>query len=428
MKLHEQINNSYQLLLEQIYNVGTVLLHPDSRYRSALVARLVNTPDLTAFYYAMGPDDIDLASFISSLVHDLSDQHPTFGRHISLLYQDVYEDLDTNLNLILETFANELEEMSEQPFLFILDEYDRSDSADDVQRFIEKLVDYLPNRCHIVINSRTLPRLSWASLIAKRKALLLKDEHLIRRNFYNTMTGDKSQLEVYALGPGYVLIDGKLISEWEGHLPRLLLFFALDRPVVTRSEICQAFWSELTSDQAVNVFHVTKRRLHKALGMDVLIHEGGYYRLNPELTIYYDAMEFAETLMEGRDEDNSDREAAWDHACNIYRGEFLQGHNDRWISERRNDFLVGYLEAMTNRAQVWLNNENTKQALTICLKALSTGTHHEALHRAAMELYNTLGRRSEAIAHYQQLIVNLEKNKQKPELETQELYENILID
>ena len=53
--------------------------------------------------------------------------------------------------------------------------------------------------------------------------------------------------------------------------------------MVTRADICQAFWPELPLDQAVNVFHVTKRRLHKALGFDVLVHEGGHYRVNPAL-------------------------------------------------------------------------------------------------------------------------------------------------
>lgn len=181
--------------------------------------------------------------------------------------------------------------MSQEPFYLILDEYDRSDSADDIQRFVEKLVANPSHNCRIIINSRTLPRLPWVSLIAQKRAVLLEDNLLIKHDFYRVETGGKYKLEVFALGPGHVLMNGTAIESWEGHLPRLLFFFALDRPIITRSEICQAFWPELHMDQAVNVFHVTKRRLHKALDMDVLVHDGGYYRVNPDMAIHYDVMD-----------------------------------------------------------------------------------------------------------------------------------------
>ena len=263
---------------------------------------------------------------------------------------------------LLETFALDLSEMSEEPFLLILDEYDRSDSADDVQMFIERLVDIMPEHCRLVLNSRTLPRLPWVSLIAQKHAVLLQDDRLISQDFYDIATEGENQLQVFALGPGYILMNGESIDNWEGHLPRLLFFFALDRPSITRSEICQAFWPELVTDQAVNVFHVTKRRLHKALDMDVLIHDDGYYRVNPDLAIHYDVMDFVSTLMAGRDEDNPDRMEAWGKAIELYRGPFLQGHSDPWIVERRKDFQAGYLEALTEMARVRLAEDRPEHA------------------------------------------------------------------
>ena len=169
----------------------------------------------------------------------------------------------------------------------------------------------LPSHCQMVINSRTLPRLPWVSLIAQKKAVILHDDMLVSSDFYDMRTEGHPRLEVYALGPGYVLLNGEPIDTWEGHLPRLLFFFALDRPVVTRSEICQAFWPDLDNDQAVNVFHVTKRRLHKALDFDVLVHEGGYYRVNPEVSIYYDIMAFVGALVKGRSPETQDKAAFW---------------------------------------------------------------------------------------------------------------------
>ncbi len=423
MKLHDLIEQSYQNFLYQAENARVILLHPRSRYRSVLVARLINSPELNTFYYALGPDDLNLNSFLSGITHDLANQHPTFGRHINILPPNDTQDFDQLLN----TFVHDLAEMSDEPFMLILDEYDRSDSADDVQMFVEQLIDQLPAHCKLVINSRTLPRLPWVSLIAQKRAVLLQDDKLIHENFYEISTSGDNELQVFALGPGYILLNGQPIDTWEGHLPRLLFFFALDRPSITRSEICQAFWPELVTDQAVNVFHVTKRRLHKALDMDVLVHDDGYYRVNPDLAIRYDVMDFVSTLMAGRNEENPNRVEAWAKAVELYRGPFLQGHSDAWIISRRHDFQAGYLEALTEMAHVRLSEERPEHALALFQKALSEDNTREDIHREVMQLYAQLGRRSEAAAHYQKLAGEMEKSGLEPSPETQSLYDSIML-
>ncbi|MBZ0298269.1 MAG: hypothetical protein K8J31_00925, partial [Anaerolineae bacterium] len=184
MRLHDLIEQSYDNFLEQSRDARVILLHPRSRYRSVLVAKLINAPDMKVFYYALGPDDINLNSFLSGITHDLANQHPTFGRHINILPPNEAK----NMHVLLDTFALDLSEMSDEPFLLILDEYDRSDSADDVQMFVDKLISRLPENCRLVINSRTLPRLPWVSLIAQKCAVLLQDEKLISQNFYDIST------------------------------------------------------------------------------------------------------------------------------------------------------------------------------------------------------------------------------------------------
>lgn len=422
MQLHDLINLSYQAFEEESPHSRLILLHPRSRYRSILIARLINTPDLTVFYYAMGPDDIDVQSFLSGITHDLANQQPMFGRHINSLSVDARQNFDN----LLSAFAQDLFEISDSPFLLILDEYDRSDSADDIQMFVERIIPRLPENCRLVINSRTLPRLPWVSMIAQRRALLLEDNQLITHDFYEIETEGKHKLEVFALGPGNVLMDGQPIDTWEGHLPRLLFFFALDRPIITRSEICQAFWPELDTDQAVNVFHVTKRRLHKALDMDVLVHDGGYYRVNPDLAIQYDVMDFVGALMAGRDEENPNRIAAWQKAIDLYRGPFLQGHTDRWIVDRRDDFRAGYLEALSEMARVRLGEERLEHALGLFQRALAEDFTREPIHREVMQLYAKMGRRSEAAAHYQRLVDDFKRDGRELSGETQALYKEIM--
>ncbi len=398
MKLHRAIAEAYQTLTEQAHNTRLILLHPQSRYRSVLVAHLLNDPSCRAYYHASGPDDINLDAFIAGILHSMGAQHSTFGRHTMKLLPGAGSDI----NALLDAFTRDLSELSTEYFFLILDEYDRTDSADDIQYFIERLSLRLPDHCRIIINSRTLPRLPWVAMIAHGRALILQDQAVVRRDFYH-VRGGKQHLEVYALGPGFVIFNDQAIDTWEGHLPRLLFFFALDRPVVTRSEICQTFWPDLDDDQAVNVFHVTKRRLHKALEMDVLVHVDGCYQVNPELDVHYDVMNFAGYLMEGRRTDNEAPMQSWQHAIDTYRGPFLQGHQDTWIVNRRRDFQTGYLEALMSMAQMRMREERFEHALGLYQRALSEDGLRQDLHQHIMELYAHLGRRSEAVAHFKRL-------------------------
>ncbi|MDX2160524.1 MAG: bacterial transcriptional activator domain-containing protein [bacterium] len=417
MNLHRVIAAAYDTFIEYAQKTRVILLHPTSRYRTMLVAHLLNDPRCLTFYYALGHDDVNLNAFMAGITHDIAGQHPLFGRHTLPFLPNAAANLDE----LLQAFVHDLAELSTTDHYLILDEYDRSDTADDIQYFIEKLSPMLPEHCHLVINSRTLPRLPWVSMIAQGRALMIRDEVVIRNHFYEAQRGNQ-HLEVYALGPGFVILNDKIIDAWEGHLPRLLFFFALDRPVITRSEICQTFWPELDNDQAVNVFHVTKRRLHKALDMDVLVHEDGYYSINPDLDVHYDVINFVGYLMEGRNPAAAQPLLAWQRAIDTYRGPFLQGHEDAWIIDRRRDFQAGFLEALMSLAADRIREGRYEHALGLYQRALIENSVREDLHRGLMELFARLGRRSEAAAHFLQLQEDVRKAGREVEAQTTAVY------
>lgn len=423
LPLQELVAPSIETLKAHFVANKLLLIHPSSRYRTLLLAALINDPPCPVFYYALGAEDVNLQQFLAGLTHDLADQQPMFGRHTNEIRQQT-----SDFGELAGALARDLAELDDGHYLLIIDEYDRADNAQDVQAFVEYLLDYLPDQCHIVVNSRTLPSFPWVALVAKHQAVVLRDARLMTSGFYTDRPTEAPSLEVHALGPGYVLINGQPIRTWEGHLPRLLFFFALDRPMATRADICQAFWPELSIDQAVNVFHVTKRRLHKALGFDVLLHEGNHYRVNPELDIQYDVLDFVEALVAGRSAPDAESAiSAWQHAIDVYRGVYLQGHDDPWVLARREDFRRGYLEALTELARARLEEGNLEHALGLFLRAVSEHPNREDLHREVIRLYGALGRRSEAAEHYQRLERNLrEQFGIDPSPETQAAYKEVV--
>ncbi|MBE0690406.1 MAG: hypothetical protein IH587_09840 [Anaerolineae bacterium] len=424
MKLQETIERQYERILEAAESSRVILLHPDSRLRSPLVARLLDSQDYHVLYYAMGPDDVSVESVIGGMTHDIADQNRLFGRHLNVLNAREQADTDT----LISALVREFNDVQDKPVLLILDEYDRSDEADDVQVFIESLSNQLSNHSRIVINSRTMPRLPWVSMIAQNRAMLLQDETIIQQDFYGALPEADYDLEVFGLGPGFVLYNGQTIDAWEGHLPRLLFFFALEKPVVTRSEICRAFWPDLDVDQAVNVFHVTKRRLHKALqfDMDILVHDDGYYYINPALSLDYDVMRYVAALMDARAHVQDNPFEKWQRVVDMYQGPYLQGHDDPWILARRHDYRAGFIEALTQLAQIRLDADRPEHALGFLLRGVGEDSSREDLHQQIMRLYDSLGRRSEAAAYYQRLAASFKKSKTALSDETHAVYQEIM--
>jgi DNA-binding SARP family transcriptional activator len=422
--LHQFIQQSYDTLLKYAGNIKIILLHPQSRYRSLAVAKLLAEPPRPVFYYSMGPYDVSIASFLSVFAHDLAEQAPMFGRHLHQLGSDL-QLIDRER--LLEHLLLDIAELSQEPFFLILDEYDASENANDVQEFLEAMLLNLPDHCQVIINSRNMPRLPWIALVAQNQAVILNDNSLVERDPYRIETGgDLAELTVHCLGPNFISKDGETIENWEGHLPRLLFIFALERPVVTRSEICQSFWPNLDNDQAVNVFHVTKRRLHKALGFDALVHQDGYYQVNPQINIQYDVTAFTSALVRGRINQGEVAAAAWQEAIDLYQGPFLQGHTEDWVVDQRTAYQTGYLEAMMSLAHIRAQTGRPDHALRILVQASSENADFEPLHQEIMKLYSALGRRSEAASHYQSLVETLTERGTKPSAATQQLYQQLM--
>lgn len=425
MNIQQRIKSAYEQLLRFSSTSKIIVFHPSSSLRSLAIARLLADSQRTTYYYALDVDDVNLYSFLTGLMNSLSKQHATFGRHLNAVPQHVHENPYQHLELVLHTLLQELAEFTDGEFFLVLDEFDRADLADDVHRFVERLSHLAPERCTIVLNGRSLPRLPWLPMIAKQHALILRDDRLIKENIYGRQNSEDANLKVLSLGPGYVFLDDYLVDNWEGHLPRLLLFYVMDRPEATRNQICETFWPDLDVDQAVNVFHVTKRRLHKALGIDILSHDGTYYRIDPEIRFYFDAFEFVESLLDCRHNQPEDEFAQWQKIAKLYRGPFLQGHNEAWITERRDAYGSAYIEALTTIADMWTERGNDELALLTLGRAIDANYSLEALHLRLLQLYVKLGRRAEAVAHFRDLEKWSKQRKTALSEETRQLFSEI---
>jgi two-component SAPR family response regulator len=241
------------------------------------------------------------------------------------------------------------------------------------------------------------------ALLAKDTAAIFLQDGLMLDNPLGFVTEGKQHLENYAFGAGRVFVDGKQIETWEGSLPRLLYFFVLLQGQVTRAQICQAFWPDLPLDQAVNVFHVTKRRLHKALGVDALQFDGEVYQIAAGYRISLDALRFIEVLLKARQAEGNESRQRYQEVIQAYRAPLLQGAKEAWAKDFRAAFQSAYREALLASARLATDVQAQNSDLDRYRMSLEEAPFNERLQTELLQVYADLGRRDDAVEHYQTL-------------------------
>ena len=224
-----------------------------------------------------------------------------------------------------------------------------------------------------------------------------------------TQSINKTVLEVRALGPGRVLINGRLIDHWDGILPRTLFFYFVDRGMTTRDEIFRTFWPSLTTREATNVFHVTKRKISEILGTDLTVYWSGFYRLSPDLELHYDVVKFAEAVQNAAVADDDRALELYRNAVELYHGPFLSTMEQEWVTARRGELATTYAEALAGMARLYARRGDKENALGCYLRAAATSPEREDLARAIMELYRALGQPAAALETYERLEAELKK-------------------
>ena len=228
-------------------------------------------------------------------------------------------------------------------------------------------------------------------MVARGDAAVLGTEYRKDDVMFTIEDTPKPQLEVYALGRGYALVNGQPITNWDGALPRNLFFYFVDHPLVTRDEIFATFWPDLSVKEATNVFHVTKRKISERISMKVgdtrsyelTQYNGGFYMPSDKVVRHYDVGDFEgsveRALMTG---DSREEEALLTRAIDLYKAPFLQTIEMKWVVERRDQLRQQYAQALISMGRICKRREEDQRALGYFIRALKETPEREDIHRA----------------------------------------------
>ncbi len=316
-----------------------------------------------------------------------------------------------------------------------MDELDRIPFDTAFNQFIPALVNSLPKNIQIAFSSRLLTYQPWYDLVANDEALVLGTELRKDNVMFERQEQPKPQLEVYALGRGYAIVNGQYITNWDGALPRNLFFFFMDRNLVTRREIFQIFWPDLSVKEATNVFHVTKRKISERIGMkidddnnyELTQYNGGFYVPSDKLVRHYDVGDFQaaiERAMITADEEEEERLLL--QAVESYRADYLQDGDMPWMKERREQLLQLNAQALISMGRINKRRGDDNAALGYFIRALKETPGREDIHREVMNIYLRLGRAQDGRDQYNTLVNYLHTNLNiGPSRETKDLYQLI---
>jgi TolB-like protein/DNA-binding SARP family transcriptional activator/Tfp pilus assembly protein PilF len=209
-------------------------------------------------------------------------------------------------------------------------------------------------------------------------------------------------LGIRLLGGFELFLAGELASGRLGTKPRgLLAFLAMNRGVaVPRGRLAGLLWGERDEELARHSVCQALTTLRSMLGPTAALiqtsSEG--VRLGREgLELDVDAFERGA---------RSPQQAALQKACELYRGEFLEGIEIRepgfeeWqLSER---YRLGELaaDAFARLLDLQIGAEDADAAITTARRLVAITPFDEPAHARLIELYGTLGRRGLAEAQY----------------------------
>lgn len=348
--------------------------------------------------------------------------HPNYAQQHLILSEFINEDTvyvrftgkKLNLNTLKQqfetTFAEQLGTRPQESInTIVLDEFDRGQQK-ALDSFIKHILKLIPN-ARFVLFSRSLPQsIITDATLREQTDFIPKDQHTMLYDYTDFESKeDEVLLEIQGFGDGQAYLNGQQIVKWDGALPRALFFYLADRGMTTRDEIFKTFWAKLSSSEATNVFHVTKRKINEVLGIELTKYWSGYYRLAPNITIRYDVMLFNDLLQQSAIAEPEQAVILLTKAVSLYRGLFLNTINMEWVTERRMEIQEEYAEALAALAKVKEALGEKQEALGLYLRALSYLRQREDITASVMNLYRDYAMHADALRIYEQLTQELQK-------------------
>ncbi len=207
-------------------------------------------------------------------------------------------------------------------------------------------------------------------------------------------------------------------------LSAFLAYLALARKPIARDEITELLWGSHFEEQARQNFRQALARLRKAVGGDAILADDQTVQL-AHAAATSDVRRFETLVQDGS-------AGALREAADLLDGDLLAGIDlkeqawEEWLSAERRRFSNIACDTLEKLGPRVLAEGHPGEALRWAEAAIRRDIFREDAHRLALHAFAALGRRSEAVKHYQHLAERLKQELgTEPEAATRQAYEQI---
>ena len=144
--------------------------------KTSLLVDFAHDADLPVCWYSVDEADRDPRVFLEYLMASICQQFPDFGRRTEPALTTMAE-ANGQLKTLVSALVNDIHDIPDY-FALIIDDYHFVDESQEVNTLVDELLRYLPENCHLIISSRTLPNLTFSRLIARQESVGLSTSEL----------------------------------------------------------------------------------------------------------------------------------------------------------------------------------------------------------------------------------------------------------
>jgi len=225
------------------------------------------------------------------------------------------------------------------------------------------------------------------------------------------MASPAPELAVHLLGPLHVAVDDVAVEVWSSARCRSLFGYLLThrQPWPPREVLMEVFWPESSPEASRNslnvALHGLRRTLRTITDIPVVVHGGGSYRINQELSLWLDVDEFDRRVDSGRhfEEAGDVNQAKHDYelAGGIYRGDFLADDPyEDWAALTRERLRLAHLDALGRLSNLYFNAGHYTACASLCQRIIERDPCREDAHRRLMRCYSRQSQPHLALIQY----------------------------
>lgn len=164
----------------------TIVSAPTGYGKTVLISQFASLKNNPVVWYQLDEFDNDLILFIRYFINAISNKIPQYGIQ-TLDFIKKNEDISKQIRAIVTLLVNELEARAKEGLTFILDDYHLINEK-MIHKFIEELIQYIPEGVHLVISSRyELPF----------NLVRLKSHGLVNEITYNHLKFSKDEVKLF---------------------------------------------------------------------------------------------------------------------------------------------------------------------------------------------------------------------------------------